>query len=56
MFVMSSPKYIDRCYYVDLESKKKMHYFIVVSTQPEAQNGVFRTFLDFEKTKALQDL
>ena len=31
-----------------------MHNFIVVLTPPEGQNGVFRTFLDFEKTKALQ--
>ena len=33
-----------------------MHNFIVVSTPPEGQNGVFRTLLDFEKTKALQVL
>ena len=31
-----------------------MHNFIVFSTPPEGQNGVYRTFLDFVKTKALQ--
>ena len=35
-------------------SEMKMHNFIVFSTPPEGQNGVYRTFLDFEKTKALQ--
>ena len=33
-----------------------MHNFIVFSTPLEGQNGVYRTFLDFEKTKALQVL
>ena len=33
-----------------------MHNFTLFSRAPGSQNGVFRTFLDFEKTKALQDL
>ena len=48
---MSSPKYIDRCHHVDLNERKEN-----ASRVPGSQNGVFRTFLDFEKTKALQDL
>ena len=33
-----------------------MHNFTLFSRAPGGQNGVFRTFLDFEKTKALEDL
>ena len=36
--------------------EKKMYNFIVFSTPPQGQNSVYRTFLDFEKTKALQVL
>ena len=53
---MSSPKYIDRCYDVDLNERKESAQFTLFSRAPGSQNGVFRTFLHFEKTKALQHL
>ena len=53
---MSSPKYIDRCYHVDLNERKENAQFYSIFEGAGKPKCVFRTFLDFEKTKALQDL
>ena len=37
-------------------SEKKMHHFTLFLSTAGSQNGDFQTFLDFEKTKALQEL
>ena len=37
-------------------SEKKMHNFTLFWTTAAVQNDDFQTFLDFEKTKARQDI
>ena len=49
-------KYINRCYSIDPKERKENASFYSISAATGSQNGVFRTFLDFEKTKAILEL
>ena len=49
-------KYIGKHYRVQLYERKENAPFYPFLMAAGSQNGDFQTFLDFEKTKALQEL